>query len=123
MIRFRYDGPALPGMDQLQGMWDPPGSAFYDWIPSTSALCPDTHPGDGVLECLLDMPSGTVDFTFTVLLPDGSWWGDMSDDPKGGHGNTIGTIVLTGPGGEVPYALVTNGSGTKYMNGFVPVIP
>lgn len=122
-VRFRYVGPAIPGADEFQGMWDPPGPAFYDWVPSTFALCPDTQPGDGVLECLLDLPSGTANFTFTVRLPDGSWWGDLSDDPQGGHGNTIGTVTLTGPGGDIPYTLVSNGSGPDYMNGAVSVVP
>jgi hypothetical protein len=122
-VLFRYDGPVVPGSNQLQGMWDPPGPAFYDWVPSTFATCPDTQPGDGRLECLLDMPSGTVNVLFTVRLPDGRWWGDMSTDPNGGNGSTIGTVTLTGPGGEIPYVLVSNGSGDAYMNGSVPLIP
>lgn len=122
-VRFRYDGPVLSGTNQFQGMWDPPGSAFHDWVPSTFALCPDTNPGDGALECLLDMPSGTASFTFTVLLPDGRWWGDMSNDPQGGHGQTIGTVTLTGPGGDIPYQLMSNGAGAAYKNGYVPLVP
>lgn len=123
MIEFRYDGPVLPGLNVFQGMWDPPGPVFHDWTSSTSALCQDAYSGDGVLECLLDMPSGTTGFLFTVRLPDGRWWGDMSYDSTGGHGDTIGTVTLTGPGGDIPYTLVSNGTGPLYMNGSVPVVP
>ncbi|MFH1077956.1 MAG: M23 family metallopeptidase [Patescibacteria group bacterium] len=122
-VRFRYDGPILSGLNAFQGMWNPPGPAFYDWIPSTFALCPDTVSGDGILECLLDAPSGTVGLLFTVHLPDGRWWGDMSYDPTGGHGSTIGTVTLTGPGGDIPYAMVSNGTGPLYKNGSVQAIP
>ncbi len=122
-VLFQYQGATLPGKNQFQAMWDPPGLVFYDWVPSTFALCPDLAPGDGQLECLLDMPSGTKGFLFQVSLPDGSWWGDMSFDPKGGKGKTIGQVTLTGPQGDIPYVLVSNGSGSFYMNGFVALIP
>ncbi|MEO5927772.1 MAG: M23 family metallopeptidase [Patescibacteria group bacterium] len=122
-LRFRYDGPVLAGTNQFQGMWDPPGPVFHDWTPATFALCPDNMPNDGILECLLDAPSGTTNFLFTVHLPDGSWWGDMSYDPQGGHGSTIGTVSLEGPNGIVQYVMVSNGSGPDYKNGKVAVIP
>ncbi|MBU1348718.1 M23 family metallopeptidase [Patescibacteria group bacterium] len=122
-VRFRYDGPVVPGLNQLQGMWDPPGPSFYGWTPSTFALCPDLVAGDGLLECLLDMPSGTVNVLFTVHLADGRWWGDMSYDTTGGQGSTIGTVTLTGPSGDIPYVLVSNGTGFLYMNGLVSVVP
>lgn len=122
-LLFRYDGPVLPGTNQFQGMWDPPGSDFHDWAPSTFALCPDTTPDDGVLECLLDMPSGTSNFLFTVQLPDGRWWGDWSCAPTGGCGQPIGTVTLTGPNGPIPYQYQNNGQGPDYWNGLVPDIP
>lgn len=122
-LRFRYDGPVMAGQNQFQGMWDPPGPDFHDWSPTTSALCPDSIPGDGSLECLLDAPSGTTNLLFTVHLPNGQWWGDMSNDPMGGHGSTIGTVSLEGPYGSVPYVLVSNGSGPSYMNGQVSLVP
>ncbi len=122
-VLFQYQGAVLSGKNEFQGMWDPPGPAFYDWVPSTFALCPDLVPGDGKLECLLDMPSGTQGFLFQVHLPDGSWWGDMSFDPQGGKGNTNGTVTLTGPKGGIPYILVSNGMGPFYMNGHAAVIP
>jgi len=122
-IRFRYDGPVLSGLHEFQGMWDPPGEAFYDWTPATSALCPDLTSGDGSLECLLDMPSGTVNFLFTVKLPDGRWWGDLTCTPTGGCGSPVGQVTLEGPSGSVAYDLVSNGSGPDYRNGFVAVLP
>lgn len=122
-LRFRYDGPVVAGLNQFQGMWDPPGPDFHDWNAATSALCPDAIPGDGSLECLLDAPSGTTNFLFTVHLPNGQWWGDMSDDPLGGHGSTVGTVSLEGPYGDIPYAFVSNGAGPDYMNGKVAFVP
>ncbi len=122
-VLFQYSGSALQGVSAFQAMWDPPGPAFYDWVPSTFALCPDTVPGDGKLECMLDMPSGTKNFLFQINLPDGSWWGDMSYDPQGGQGSTIGTVTLTGPYGNVPYVMVTNGTGPMYMNGLAANVP
>lgn len=122
-VLFQYSGPVIQGVNDFQAMWDPPGPAFYDWVPSTFALCPDTVHGDGKLECMLDMPSGTKNFLFQVNLPDGSWWGDMSYDPQGGQGNTIGTVTLTGPNGNVSYVMVTNGTGPMYMNGLAANVP
>mgnify|MGYP001601863782 FL=1 len=122
-VLFQYSGPVIQGGNAFQAMWDPPGPAFYDWVPSTFALCPDTLPGDGKLECMLDMPSGTKNFLFQVNLPDGSWWGDMSYDPQGGQGNTIGKVTLTDPNGNVSYVMVTNGTGPMYMNGLAANVP
>ncbi|MFA5936002.1 MAG: hypothetical protein WC787_04080 [Patescibacteria group bacterium] len=122
-VRFRYDGPALPGLNQFRGMWDPPGAPLYDWVPATFATCPDTVPDDGSLECFLDAPSGTTNLLFTIQLPDGRWWGDMSCNPSGGCGFTIGNVTLEGPEGTISYDLVPNGSGAPYMNGSVAVIP
>ncbi|MFH2231908.1 MAG: hypothetical protein ABII13_01905 [Patescibacteria group bacterium] len=113
----------MPGTIEFQGMWDPPGPIFYDWVPSTFAQCKDKEPGDGKLQCLLDMPSGTTKFLFTLHLPDGSWWGDMSFDPQGGKGSTIGTVILTGPNGNISYIMLPNGSGPMYMNGYVSIVP
>jgi hypothetical protein len=122
-IRFRYDGPVLPGSNEFQGMWDPPGDSFYDWTPATSALCPDLVPGDGSFECFLDIPSGSMNFLFTVKLPDERWWGDLTCTPTGGCGSPIGQVTLEGPSGSVAYELVSNGSGLDYRNGFVAVLP
>ncbi|MBI4139102.1 M23 family metallopeptidase [Candidatus Uhrbacteria bacterium] len=122
-VLFQYNGPVLPGLNEFQAMWYPPNAPVVDWVPSTFALCPDLVPGDGQLECLLDMPSGTEDFLFQVHLPDGSWWGDMSYDPQGGQGDTIGTVTLTGPAGNIPYVMVSNGTGPLYMNGWVATVP
>lgn len=121
-VHFQYTGP-VSGAYQLQGMWDPPGVAFYDWVPSTFALCPDTNPSDMGFDCLLDMPSGTVNVLFTVKLPDGRWWGDESCAPTGGCGATIGTVTLTGPSGVIAYQMQPNNSGPPYYNGFVPLVP
>lgn len=104
-------------------MWDPPGPVFYDWDPSTFALCPDGQSGDGELDCLLDMPSGTQNFVFTVHLPDGSWWGDWSCGYMGGCGAPIGTVTLTGPNGPMPYQYQSNGQGPDYKNGYVSFVP
>ncbi len=122
-IRLTYQGPVIPGFLEFQGMWDPPGPDFHDWVPETFALCPDTMAGDGALECLLDAPSGTTNVLFTVKLPDGRWWGDLSCTPTGGCGSTIGTVTLEGPAGTIPYELVSNGTGPDYRNGRVLVIP
>lgn len=122
-LHFHYDGPVVPGSNQFQGMWDPPGPGIHDWNAATSALCQDDLAGDGSLDCLLDVPSGTTDFLFTVGLPDGRWWGDVSNDPQGGHGATIGTVTLEGPYGIVPYSMVSNGSGPDYLNGKVALVP
>jgi hypothetical protein len=110
-------------MNQFQGMWDPPGPELHDWNAATFALCPDDVSGDGALECLLDAPSGTTNFLFTVGLPDGRWWGDLSNDLQGGHGATIGTVTLEGPNGTVAYTLVPNGFGPDYKNGKVAIVP
>ncbi|MCR4278802.1 MAG: hypothetical protein NUV81_02775 [bacterium] len=123
MIQFVYTGPAMSGSHELHGMWDPPGPSSVSWGSEATVQCPDVVPGDGGLECLLAMSSGTQYFTFTVRLPDGSWWGDMSNDPKGGKGKPIGNVTLTGPNGEISYQMVNNGSGPEYYNGFVSVIP
>jgi hypothetical protein len=122
-VRFRYQGEALPGLHQFQGMWDPPGAAFYDWTPDTFVLCPDNTADDGRLECLIDAPGGTTDFLFTVRLPDGRWWGDLTCTSTGGCGMTIGTVTLEGPNGPIAYELLSNGSGPDYRNGFVAMIP
>jgi hypothetical protein len=122
-VLFQFSDSPLSGVNEFQAMWDPPGPMFYDWVPSTFALCPDTQPNDGKLECLLDMPSGTLSFLFQVKLPDASWWGDMSYDPQGGKGNTNGTVTLTGPNGNIPYVMITNGTGPLYMNGLVSLVP
>ncbi len=122
-VRFQYEGQPVAGMNQFQGMWDPPGESFYDWVPSTFALCQDALSDDGKLDCLLDMPSGSVNFLFTVQLPDGRWWGDESCAATGGCGQTIGTVTLTGPNGSIPFQLVSNGQGSEYKNGFVSMVP
>lgn len=123
MVRFRYEGPVTTGLHSFQGMWDPPGAVFHDWTAETSALCPDEDATDGVLECLLEAPSGTVNLLFTVQLPDGRWWGDLSCDATGGCGETIGTVTLESATGTIPYDLLPNGTGSTYMNGFVDAIP
>ncbi|MBU1907653.1 M23 family metallopeptidase [Patescibacteria group bacterium] len=122
-VLFEYVGPKLAGTSEFQAMWDPPGPAFVDWVPSTFALCPDVVPNDGLLSCLLDMPSGTKNFEFQVHLPDGSWWGDMSYDPQGGKGKTIGTVKLTNAQGNIPYVQKSNGTGPYYTNGYVALVP
>lgn len=122
-VLLHYEGPIVPGSHELQGMWDPPGPLFYDWVPTTFALCPDLVAGDGELDCLLDMPSGTTNFLFTIHLPDGRWWGDMSCFPTGGCGQSIGTVTLTGPNGELAYQYQNNGQGPNYWNGWVPLVP
>lgn len=122
-VLFEYVGPALTGFMEFQAMWDPPGPVFVDWVPSTFALCPDVVPNDGLLSCLLDMPSGTKNFEFQVHLPDGSWWGDMSNDPQGGKGKTIGTVKLTNAQGNIPYVQKSNGTGPYYTNGYVALVP
>ena len=122
-VQFLYEGPAMPGLHELHGTWDPPGPSAVGWGPEATVQCPDIVPNNGGLECLLAMPSGTTNVTFTVKLPNGSWWGDMSYDPLGGQGATVGTVTLTGPNGVIPYQMVNNGSGPYYFNGFVPFVP
>ena len=122
MLLFRYDGPIV-GAIQFRGMWNPPGPAFYDWTPSTFAFCADASFDDARLECVLDMPSGTENFLFTVQLSDGRWWGDVSCTSDGGCGATVGSVTLFNSVGAVPYDLVPNDASAFYMNGFVSVIP
>ncbi len=122
-VHFHYEGPIVPGTNQLQAMWNPPGPVFYDWIPATFALCPDLIPNDGLLDCDLDMPSGTTGFLFTVLLGDGRWWGDWSCAPTGGCGKPIGLVTLTGPSGLIVYQYQPNQFGPDYQNGWLPIVP
>lgn len=122
-VLFMYEGPVTGGAHEFQGMWDPSGPAFHDWVSETFALCPDTELDDHRLACLLDMPSGTANFLFTVRLPDGRWWGDKSCDPTGGCGDTLGTVTLLGPNGQIPYVFKNNGTGPEYWNGFVSLVP
>lgn len=122
-VRFQYHGPILAGAIEFQGMWDPPGSSFYDWAPATFALCPDSMPGNGVVTCDLPMPSDTINFLFTVHLPDGRWWGDLSCDPGGGCGQTIGQVDLLSPSGPLDYVMKPNKAGSLYQNGLVAKVP
>lgn len=123
LVHFVWEGEPMAGIQELHGSWDPPGPGFIPWGPEATVQCPDVTPNDGRLDCLLAMPGGTTMFSFTVQLPNGSWWGDMSDDPLGGHGETVGTVTLTGPYGPIGYDMVDNGTGPDYYNGFVSVIP
>ncbi len=123
LVQFVYEGGTGTGVYELHGTWKPLNSTTVPWGPEATSQCPDVVPGDYGLECLLTMPSGTTNFTFTVKLPDGSWWGDMSYDPLGGKGDTIGVVTLVGPQGEIPYQMVSNGTGSEYYNGYVSVVP
>lgn len=122
-VHFVYTGSGVSGIHELHGAWDVPGPGSVSWGQEATVQCPDIVSQDNGLECVLAMPSGTKNVLFTVRLPDGRWWGDMSSDPTGGHGKTIGTVELTGPNGAIPYKMVNNGTGPDYYNGFVSVIP
>lgn len=122
-IIFHYIG-GVKGVHQFQGMWDPPGPGFFDWQQSTFDLCKDDDPNDSELKCLLDIPSGTTNFMFTVRLPDGRWWGDASCTPSGGCGTTIGMVwLVTGNNLTIDYELKNNGQGEDYYNGYLPLVP
>jgi hypothetical protein len=123
-VHFKYVG-SQSGLHTFYGGWSTQSYPASD-------KCPDTNTGDGVLECDLEMVSGTTNFKFTVKLPNGAWWGDVSNDPLGGKGNTNGTVTLTLPnatviacpvtnktGGTNVCYLKSNGSGPDYRDGWV----
>lgn len=113
-IVFRYDGPVF-GALSLEGWWD-----GQSW----GTVCLDDDPSDRSLECALPVPSGSREFEFNVLLPDGRWWGDLSCSPNGGCGATIGTITLTRDGFAIAYEMKPNNpDGNPYDNGYLAPVP
>lgn len=103
------------------------------WVKATFDLCPDTNPADSVLECDLDLPSGSTELVFTAAKIDPNapndtgaatyWWGDWSCPAPGGCGTDNGHIYLSNSKGPVPYDRKQNNAGPLYQNGHVAVIP
>jgi hypothetical protein len=120
-LHLVYHGPASPGFVTLSAWWRLPNTTTRTWglVPD----CVDTSSGDGVLDCVFSVASGSAPFEFQVTLPDGRFWGDESCSAQGGCNSTMGSLTLSGPGGSLVVTLVANGQGPQYFNGHVAVIP
>lgn len=121
-LRFHYEG-SVAGNYIVKAWWNTLTSAD-SWNTSLSSRgCIDTDISDKSFDCVLPVPSGKQDFLFQVDLPDGRFWGDMSYDPTGGQGATIGTVTITKGDVTYNYVMVSNGEGPLYMNGLLSVVP
>lgn len=121
-LRFHYEG-SVAGNYIVKAWWNTLTSAD-SWNTSLSSRgCIDTDISDKSFDCVLPVPSGKQDFLFQVDLPDGRFWGDMSYDPTGGQGATIGTVTITKGNVTYNYVMVSNGEGPLYMNGLLSVVP
>lgn len=122
-LRLSYAGEVFPGSITLNAWWQPPANAPRPWGPVME--CMDTIPGDGVLECVFNLPHGTTSFEFQLDLPNGGYWGDTSCYPKGGCGKTNGTVSLQDAQSSQPlaYELLPNVPGEPYLKGRVGLIP
>jgi hypothetical protein len=118
---FKYEG-AVTGAISLLSWWQNPDGTVREWGPV--AECADDNAYDRILECVLNIPSGSRTFEFQVNLPDGGYWGDLSCNPGGGCGQTIGTVVLAKGSEQVLYSLNPNNTdGQPYYNGLVASVP
>ena len=120
-VTLIYSGPASHGFIWSAAWWKSPSGIVRPW--GTIADCVDAVADDGKLLCTFTVPCGTSPFEFQVYLPDKRFWGDMSFDPLGGKGSTIGTLTLSTVKGPLAVKLVPNPFGAPYYNGRVDTIP
>ncbi|MBI5654873.1 hypothetical protein HZC53_04455 [Candidatus Uhrbacteria bacterium] len=121
LLRLIYNGPAAPGAIKLFAWWQPPSGPARSWAQVTE--CVDTLLGDGKLDCVFSVQSGTSPLEFQINLPDGRFWGDQNCS-SGGCGSTVGTVSLDGPNGPLTVTLVPNNpNGQPYFNGHVQNVP
>jgi hypothetical protein len=121
-IHFRYEGVTV-GENVLEGWWYGLVAPEDTWQNAFLEDCPDDDPTDAVLECDLPFSSGYIGFLFQVHLPDGRYWGDMSEDVTGGHGETIGAVTLTKNGIELLYSMIAKPEGSMYFMGSLATVP
>lgn len=110
--KFMFTSPQN-GLHTFYGGW-----STQSW--PASDKCPDTNTTDGAFECNLDIASGTTGLKFTVQLPNGAWWADISNDPLGGKGKLQGTATLILPNAVVIPCPLTNKTGGTNVCYFKP---
>jgi hypothetical protein len=116
-----YESP-VTGAISLSGWWVNPDGTVREWGPVTE--CADARASDRILECVLPIEPGSQTFEFQVNLPDGRYWGDLSCDPTGGCGQSIGTVTLMRGSQVIAYTMSpNNANGDPYYNGLVDVVP
>lgn len=115
-LTFRYEGPVI-GAHELSVYWQNPDGTTRAWGPVEE--CADTDLSDRVFQCALPIKSGATGFVFQVKLPDARYWGDMSCDPTGGCGSTIGTVIITKGNMTLNYVMTPNPYGEPYYNGLL----